>query len=498
MVKQLPNSYFTFALIMVFTFCGNFWASAQSPKKLLANGYYEQAFLDAAKKQNKKVKIKKKQTSIIYESYDLIYAEGFKAIASKDNDWQRSYDHFIRVVTYRSRVKHPGVSKNLKNILYDESALGNLSVKFNYENKRDLDRAVLLESEEKYIKALDIYHQINVRQSQAEPITTFKDRLQVIDTEDKMNQVNQKIGDQYIEQAKKRLYQGSKEDAKVSIELIEKARSHRALDRDEEELLRLANLIIRDSWMQEAKKLLLTKTKRNGRLAYELINKTRSIKGLSTEEELLLQQALELGMTNVRVVVKGSNFIHTSKKLSGILNKGKASEWITYYDEDSEVKRDYDLEVSETKPKTILGDVQKRIEQRTKKVEYYENETNAAGEVVKVKKTKNVTAFVAILSRTKSSTIDWTASLIDKVDGKIVYTENNGSQIERKNEFASLESGDILALPENIETDISLDSQPFPTDKEMDDLVTRLYIKELTIFLKTKKDHLLNIDLIQE
>ena len=35
---------------------------AQSPKKYLKNGFYEQAFVEAVYKQNKKVKLKKKYT----------------------------------------------------------------------------------------------------------------------------------------------------------------------------------------------------------------------------------------------------------------------------------------------------------------------------------------------------------------------------------------------------------------------------------------------------
>lgn len=59
-----------------------------------------------------------------------------------------------------------------------------------------------------------------------------------------------------------------------------------------------------------------------------------------------------------------------------------------------------------------------------------------------------------------------------------------------------MESGDILALPENIESDVSLDSQPFPTDSEMSSLAKQLYLKELKLFLRDKKTHLLNLDLI--
>jgi hypothetical protein len=498
MRNLLTNTRFSIILLTVCILFFNWGSFAQSPKKLLANGYYEQAFLDATKKQNKKVKLKKKHTSVIFKSFDLIYEKGTGIISSSSYDWKTSYEQLIRVVSFRSKVKHPGVYDKLKNILYDENVLGNVSSKFNQENKLDLDQAASFENEEKYTKALEIYQQIKLRQEQSITITTLKNRIEAIDIDDKLNHVNKKIGDQYIEQAKQHLYNGTQKDAKDAIELIKKARSHRLLDQEEEELLTLANLIIKDSWMQEAKELLKTNTKRNGRLAYELIKKARSLKGLSSEEELLSKQALAMGMTNVRLIVKGKNGIHTAKNLAGILNKERLSEWITYYDMDSELKMDFDFELTEVKPKTVLEDIRKRIEQRTKTVEYYEEQTNSAGEIVKVKKTKNVHAFVAIFSRTKYSTLEWTVSLIDKIDGKIIYTESNVSRVEKVNEFASLESGDILALPENIETEISLDSQPFPTDKQMDDLVTRLYLKELSKFLKSKKDHLLNIDLIQQ
>ena len=75
-----------------------------------------------------------------------------------------------------------------------------------------------------------------MRQTQAQPITTFKDRLELIDTEKKINQANQKIGDQYIAEANKLLYNGTKDDAKDAIALINKAKSFRPLSREEEEI----------------------------------------------------------------------------------------------------------------------------------------------------------------------------------------------------------------------------------------------------------------------
>ncbi len=64
-------------------------------------------------------------------------------------------------------------------------------------------------------------------------------------------------------------------------------------------------------------------------------------------------------------------------------------------------------------------------------------------------------------------------------DGKLIHSETEESLVEHTNEYASLESGDILALPENIETGVDLDSQPFPTDKEMKNQVTQNYINSL-------------------
>ena len=494
MKLRLPQFQHTFILSLVL-FVG-FQSFAQKPKKLLANGYYEQAFVESVKKQNKKVKLKSKYTDIIYKSYDQIYEKGNSTIASSNFNWQVSYDQLMRVAGFRNKVKHPGVYDKLKNIFYDENVLGNMAVKFNQENQKDLDAAAVFENDKKYFNAFDMYKQIELRQKQAKPITTFNDRLKMIDTEEKIKNINQLIGDEYVEEAGKLLFNGTKEDAKKAIDLLKKAKTHRDLSRDEEEMMTLANLILRDSWMQEAKTLMQTRTKRNGRLAYDLINKTRSIKPLTTEEEMLLQDAQKLGMTNVLVVVKGKQPIHTAQTLSGVLNKEKASPWISFYGDDASVKSDFVLTVTESQPRVILGDVRKRIEQRTKTVEYYEEEIDANGNKVKVKKTKQVTGMVAILSRTKSSYINWSIALTDKADQQAVYADNKESKIERINEFASLESGDIMALPENIESDVALDSQPFPTDKEMSDLVSQLYIKELRAFLKDKEDHLRNIDVV--
>ncbi len=62
------------------------------------------------------------------------------------------------------------------------------------------------------------------------------------------------------------------------------------------------------------------------------------------------------------------------------------------------------------------------------------------------------------------------------------------------NESVSLESGDILALPENGKYDVDLDSQPFPTNKEMQGQAIQQYISELVKLVNSGKDHMRNIN----
>lgn len=472
---------------------------AQSPKKLLANGYYEQAFLKAAKKQNKKVKLKQKHASIIYESYETIYSKGSNWIAMHETSWQQSYNKLIRVIGFRAAVKHPGVYDKLENMLYDGTVLNSLAHKFNNANTNDINLALGYEANKDYLKAIGHYKQIKSREGQAKPISTLSDKITLIDWEEKINDANIKIGDEYIKEAQKLVEKQDKISANEAIRLINNARNHRPLDQDEEDLLTLANLIIGDSWSEEARKLLSTPTKRNARLAFELLNKTRSKKTLTEEEEEMIAKAKNLGTTRVLVKVMGTKPIHTNESLSGTLNAKKRSQWISYlFRDNSNYEIDFTLELNENKPNVMLGKVNKRIEQRTKQVEYWEEETDANGNKTKVKKTKEVVGMFAILDQTKTAQLNWTLSLKDLNNGQAIYSETETTTHHITHEYASLESGDILAIPDNMETEVDLDSQPFPEDDAMAKEVREKYIFEMTKFISTQKDHLKNIDAIIE
>lgn len=472
-------------------------AISQSPKKYLKNGFYEKAFVEAVHKQNRKVKLKKKHTEVIYESYKKMCEKHTTNIISPATKWAYSYDQLIRMVRYRAKVTHPGVSENLENLLYNQPVLEHLAKKFNEENKSDIEVAKSYESVQNYEKAFDVYQGMKIRHDQAEPITTLSDRLILIDCESKIEFVNRKIGDQYIIEAKKFLKIGTKEAANSAIELIKKARSHRPLDLEEEELLTLANLIIGESWIVEAKKLMQTPTKKNARLAYELMNRARSARTLTAEEEELLELAESMGMTRVLLKVKGDNPVNDASSLSGVLNKGKASNWLTYYySSDYDQVIDFEMEISEKPPKVVLGNIRRQVKQSTKNVEYWEEEIDAEGNTVKVKKTRLAVAMVAIVSRTKTANMQWSLIVKDLRDGNAIHSETKETKIELTNEYVSLESGDILALPDNIESDIELDSQPFPTDQEMLLQVKDQYLSELISLVKSNKDHMRNLNVI--
>ena len=473
--------------------------SSQSPKKYLKNGFYEQAFVNAVYRQNKKVKLKKKHVEVINESYLIIYEKHNAIILSTDTEWQQSYDRLIRMVKFRAKVTHPGVYEKLDNMLYDKTSLENLAIKFNKENLEDLKVAESFESVNEYMKAFSLYKGISVRHDQAEPITTLTDRLVLIDYEAKIENVNQKIGDQYIVEATILLGGPSKQTAKAAIDLIEKARTHRPLSFEEEELLTLANLFLGDSWIIQAEKLIKTRTKKNARLAFELINRARDIRTLSTKEEMLLEKATELGMTRILLKVKGGKPINDAQSLSGILNKGKSSQWVAYYyTKDNSETIDFEMEITESQPTTLLSDIRKRVKQNTKKVEYWEEVTDTAGNITKVKKTRTAIAMVTIVSRTKSANLDWTIILKDLSDGKSIHSETRESKNEIIHEFVSLKSGDILALPENIESDVELDSQPFPSNEDMITQIKKKYLDELNTLVNSRKDHLLNVNRIIE
>lgn len=490
--------YIRVALGLTFLLSLSFPVISQSPKKYLKNGFYEKAYVEAVYKQNKKVKLKSKHTDVIYKSYALIYKKHSETILSSKTGWLEGYKQLLRVNAFKLKCKHPGVYDNLKNILDDKAILKVLGKKFNEENVEDLKVAESYESVGKYKKALKLYYEIKERHKQAEQISTLEDKIIPIDTEPMLLRAKTSLGDQLIQEARDLLASSSKNDAEKAIERIKEAKIYRELDAEEEELIRLAKLIIGQSFMDEANRLLQTKTKKNARLAYEMINRARSMRTLSTDEEKLLNTAQDLGTTRILIKMKGKIPVHNSKELSGYMNKERGSQWVTYLFERNNEKIDFEMEVGEKQPSIVLGKIRKKVEQNTKTVEYYEEETDADGNPVKVKKTKTVTAMVATLSRTKTATMEWSVSLSDLTDGSIVHSENKESKIEITHEAFALESGDVLALPENIDTDIDLDSQPFPTDEEMTDQIKQAQLKELMKLVNSHKDHMLNIDRVIE
>ena len=466
-------------LILIFLLLSTGHSNAQSPKKLLKNGFYEQAFVDAVYKQNKKVKLKKKFSEVIYPSYDAVYVRHIKAITSPNTDWQHSFNAFIRMNNFLLKVRHPGIHGNLKNILYDSNALDFVAAKFNQENSNDLGMASSLIATDDFDKALKIYKTIGERHESMLAVPSFKDRLNIINYESSIETMHQKIGDQLIGKASLLFLGSSKSDAQKTINLIKEARSHRPLNSSEEELLTLANFIIGDSWMAEARKLMESPTKRNARLAFELINKARSFRTLKQDEERLLEKAESLGMTRILLTMEGDDYFQDAASFSGTLNKKKSTRWVTYYSSEETDDIDFTLEVSERNPQVILGDIRREVRQNSNQVEYWDEEVNANGDTVKVKKMRTAFAMVAIVSRTKSASLNWSYRIKDMTDGKVIHSESEESLVEHTNEYASLESGDILALPENIETGVDLDSQPFPTDKAMKDQVTQQYINSI-------------------
>lgn len=468
---------------------------AQSPKKYLKNGFYEQAFVEAVHKQNKRVKLKKKHTEVIYASYDIIYTKHSDFITSSDSDWQLSYNKFIRLTKFRAKVTHPGVYDNLKNVLNDQTSLGQLATKFNDGNQDDLAMAEHLENQGKFEKALVLYQLIEKRHIEAKPIKALADRLILIDYESKIQNANQKIGDKYILEATALLGEASEQSAIAAIDLIELARTFRPLNFEEEDLLKLANLIKGASWMEEAKKLLDTPTKNNARLAFELIERVRTVQTLTPGEERLSETAKDWGMTRILVSVQGVVPINTKESVSGFLNKAKSSKWVSFYYAKDETKIfDFEMEITENQPTVALGKRKKKVTQNTKTVEFWEPETDDQGNTTNVKKTRLAIAVVATLSRTKTATLTWSIILKDLSDGKAAYSETTDTKVEITNESASFVSGDILALPENTETDVDLDSQPFPSDKDMLNQVKQQYLHELNQLVNSRQFHLHNIN----
>lgn len=87
----------------------------------------------------------------------------------------------------------------------------------------------------------------------------------------------------------------------------------------------------------------------------------------------------------------------------------------------------------------------------------------------------------------KHAQIDWSLSLKQIRNDKVIQSEIKESRVELIHEYASLESGDILALPENIETEVDLDSQPSPSDEDMIKQVKDLYSNDLFSLKLDKK-----------
>jgi len=412
-------------LVFTLVFCIPADGISQSPKKLLANGFHEQAFVNAVYKQNKKVKLKKKYTEVIYPSYDIIYSKNSEIIASTETTWQQSYNALILTSKYRAKVTHPGVYDKLTNILYDKANLDHIGTKFNDSNQKDLGTALTFESQGKFDKALEIYQVIEKRHQQATPITTLGDRLLIIDYEAKIDNVNQQIGDQYLVEATNLIGAGTVKSAKAAIKLIEKARTYRPLDMEEEALLELAHLIMSNSMMEDAKKLLKTPTKKNARLAFELIESVRKMRTLSPEEERLSEKARDWGTTRILVTIKGSDPVNSKESVSGFLNKSKDSKWVNFYNSNQASERyDFEMEITENQPKVILGKRRKEVSQHTKTVEVVETETDNQGNTTQVTKTKPVIAIVAVFSRTKSATLNWSIVLKDLSDSKSAFSEN--------------------------------------------------------------------------
>ena len=484
-------SLFTISLLLGLTV-----SSAQSPQKLLDHGYYEQAYLDAVKKQNKKTKLKPKYADVIKEAYELIYKKHSDNIMNKQTTWTQGYNNLYRNMEFRSRCKHPVLYDGLKNILYDEVILDQLGDKFNHYNKKDLEKAREFETDGKFEKAIDLYKVIKKRHDQAVPITTFADRLDIVDTEELIENANIKIGDQYIKEAEELLHSKKEKAAQNALTLINKAKRHRPLSIEEEELITLANLIMGNASIEEAKELLEARTKKNARLAFELISRAQNLRSLNAEEAQMMETAQKLGMT--RIMVKSNNKIHDAQKLAGILNASKNSRWIDYFytSPGGGMAVDFELEATEGTPTAVVGKVQKSIKQETKTVEYYEDVTDANGNTTSEKRTRQVVGIVATLSQTKTAKVKWSFTVTDAVNNNSIHSQSSETIIEEHHKYASMESGDAEVLPENVETEVGLDSQPFSSNEEMIPAVTAKYVSEMRFAVNAGQIHMQNIDAV--
>lgn len=467
---------FTILIMMIAVFGVN----GQSAKKYFKNGFYEEAFYKSVKKQNRKVKLKPKWATIIQQSYDSIYVNHSSLIQSYDLDWERSYQNYIRLSRFKEQVNHPKVYERLKSLEYDRVINEAMAEKFNVENQSDIDMASGVEVQGDFHQALNYYQQIGRRHKQVETIGTLNNRLIFYDYQAFIDEANQNIGDDLIKEAMDLMEKSTEQRANQALRLIEQARQYRPLSFEEEELIKLVQLMKGDSWMTEAKKLIATRTKPNARLAFELIRKTNQIRPLTSEEQSLLERAKTTGTTNVLVKSAQPKGIHSSEAIAGHLNQSNQSIWVNYHsNQQSGVKYDYEVELQSSNPKVALGKVDKKVSQSTRTVEYYEDEINAQGQTVKVKKTRLAIGMVAVLSQTKSAEIKWKLIVRSSTNVQPISSVQKTSRIEYVNQFASLVSGDVLSLPENIETDVKLESQPFPSNNELSAQVKSLFLNDL-------------------
>lgn len=463
-------------LVLLLSVFISFSVKAQSPKKYLKNGFYEQAFVEATYRQNKRVKLKKKHAEVIYQSYEEIYKRHASYILSSETSWEESALKFVRMTKFLAKVKHPMVFENLKNITYDSPILEVLANKFNASNNIDQELASQSMQQGNYTQALTHYEWIGERFLCILPYSTLVKRVQSIDYQGQIDYIHQLIGDDYVTEARILLESSNSSDAKQAIYFLNEASRHRMLTSEEENLFRLADLIIGQSWMEEAKNLMKSPTKLNAQLAHALIEKVKKLRVITMEEEQLMNQAYEKGMTNVLVIVKGGGSAH----MSGQLNRSKSNKWVTYYyQKQSDIRFDYEITMEQNSPKVQLGTIQKEVHQSSKNVIYWEEEMDENGNVIKVKKERLAVGIFAILTRDKTASITWSVAIKDLKNGKVTISEKRTSNITYSNKYASLVSGDILAAPENIETEIHLDSQPFPSDKQMKMEVNGLFLQEM-------------------
>lgn len=464
----------------------------QSPKKYFKNGFYEKAFVNAIDKQNRKVKLKSKLTEVIYPSYKIMYQKHIDIVMDSENTWDDSYGYFLRIAKYRAMVTHPGVIDNLQDVYKDKSVLDILANKTNELHFSEMTNAEQYLEQKRYDEAMTLYKSIAGRQKAISHITTLSKRIDFIDIESYMEETEIKMGDELIAEARELLSESSKERANQAKDLIRKAEIYRPLSIEEQELRRLADIMIGESWIEEAKRLIASNTKQNARIAYELLVRATDKRTLTNEEEQLKTKAYNLGLSRILVKTGADTKGSSAEDLAGHLNKLKPTQWLAYYtSKNTDVAYDFEMEISDQKPNVKLDPIRKQIKQNSRMVQYYEEVTDSTGNTSRVRKERLAVAMIAIFSQTKNATLDWSITLRDLRDGKLIFSEQKESRYTKTNQYVSLESGDILALPENIESDVNLDSQPFPSNKEMETIVTDQYLHELAKFVNGHRNHIL-------